>query len=209
MIRTLGGMAMISGLILAMAYNATFGMIQRNKEEAIRNAVFAVIPGAQTQARFEVNEQGGLRTAQADSGGTPVFAGYDEAGNLVGVALGATGQGYGDVIRVLYGYSPEKQTITGLKVLESKETPGLGDRITKQPFLDNFLAMDVALNPDHSAPLHPIEFVKHGAKTESWQIDGISGATISSKAIARMLRESTERLLPVIHAHVDELREVP
>ena len=42
--------------------------------------------------------------------------------------------GYQDVIRILlYGYSPEHQAIVGMRVLESRETPGLGDKIEKDP----------------------------------------------------------------------------
>jgi len=34
---------------------------------------------------------------------------------------------------------------------------------------------------------HPIEFTKHGRKEHPWQVDGITGATISSDAIANLL----------------------
>ncbi len=49
--------------------------------------------------------------------------------------------------------------------------------------------------------------VKHGSKTDPWQIDAISGATISSKAVARMLNDSAQAMLPAINAHLDRLAE--
>ncbi len=56
------------------------------------------------------------------------------------------GMGYQDFIRLLYGYSPDDQAIIGIRVLESRETPGLGDRIeTDADFLSNFQRLDVAL----------------------------------------------------------------
>ena len=208
MIRTLGGIALISGVLLALVYQATFNIIKHNKEEAVRNAVFAVVPGAVNQVRFELQSSGDLMRVEGEPTGLPqVFAGFDGDGRFLGVALEASGQGYGDVIRVLYGYSPETEQITGLKVLESKETPGLGDKITKQPFLENFTAMDVRLKDDKTTLLHPIEFAKHGTKTEPWQIDGISGATISSKAVTRMLQESTERMLPLVNTSLAKFEE--
>ncbi len=208
MIRTLGGVALISGVLLALVYQATFNIIKRNKEEAVRNAVFAVIPGAEDQVRFEVQDSGSLKRVEGEPTGLPqVFAGLDATGRFLGIALEASGQGYSGVIRVLYGYSPDQELITGLKVLESKETPGLGDRIGKEPFLDNFTAMDVRMDKGKTKLLHPIELVKHGTKTEAWQVDGISGATISSTAIADMLRESTEKMLPIVHRHLAELKE--
>lgn len=136
--------------------------------------------------------------------GTPtdrvVHAGYDENGSLVGIAIQAQGMGYQDVIRILYGYDPAREAIIGMQVLASKETPGLGDKIEKDPaFLANFDALDVRLAPDGRSMKHPIEAVKGGEKSQPWQIDGITGATISSKAIAGMLRESSAQWMPVIH----------
>ena len=91
-------------------------------------------------------------------------------------------------------------------MLTSKETPGLGDKIEKDPgFLENFVALDVSLDASGTALRQPVETVKQGAKTESWQIDGITGATISSKAIGDMLATSTAYWLPIINAQLDTL----
>ena len=47
--------------------------------------------------------------------------------------------------------------------------------------------------------------VKHGNKTHPWQIDAISGATISSAAIGRMINTSGQRMFPLIQRHLAEL----
>ncbi len=209
MIRTLGGVATISGVLLALVYQATFAIIEKNKQEKVREAVFAVIPDATQQVRFVLQQESNtLRPADGGEApdGVALFGGYDDQGRFVGVAIEASGQGYGDIIRVIYGYAPGESQLTGLKVLESKETPGLGDRISGEEFRENFQGMDVALNADKSGLVHPIEFVKHGNKTEPWQVDGISGATISSKAVTKMVRESTQEVLPVVHANLSVLK---
>jgi electron transport complex protein RnfG len=119
----------------------------------------------------------------------------------VGLAIEAQGMGYQDVVRMLYGYSFETETILGIRVLESRETPGLGDRIETDPaFLKNFGTLDVSLTSDGTAVAHPIEFVKPGEKTSAWQIDGITGATITSRATATMLRESSIYWIPKVRA---------
>ncbi len=208
MIRTLAGISMISGVLLALVYSGTADIIKKNKEEAIQQAVFSVIPGAEKQVRFELQASGQLQAAEGDPTGLPqVFAGFDGAGQLVGVALETSAQGYGDIIRVLYGYSPAKEQIVGFKVLESKETPGLGDKIGMEDFLANFTAMDVQLDEAKTALVHPIEFVKAGTKTNSWQVDGISGATISSKALSKMLQEGTKEMLPIVNQQLDVFKE--
>ncbi len=105
--------------------------------------------------------------------------------------------GYADIIRVLYGYDPRRQSIVGLRVLESRETPGLGDKIeTDQSFIANFAAPDVSLNADGTGLANPIEATKHGEKTHLWQVDAITGATISSFAIAEILRNSATTWVP-------------
>ena len=113
-----------------------------------------------------------------------VYAGYDENDKLVGIAVPASGMGFADVLKVLYGYDPEKQAVVGFYVLESKETPGLGDKIEKDPnFLANFSALDVSLSDNFSEIKNTVVPVKNGAKKNPWEIDGITGATISSRAI--------------------------
>lgn len=214
MFRTLTGIALVSGCLLAGVYEGTYDIIKQNEAERDRKAVFAVLPGIAEDSDpvvFYLNPSTGDLTrpeegAAVEAGFERIYAGYDASGGLVGVALPAAGQGYGGLIRVLYGYAPDKEEITGFKVLKSKETPGLGDRIAKEPFVLGFNATDVALDGSKQALAHPIEWVKAGTKTEPWQVDGIAGATISSKAVAKMLLESTERLLPAIQARLDDLK---
>jgi electron transport complex protein RnfG len=117
----------------------------------------------------------------------------------MGVAVPASGMGFADVINVLFGYDPEKQTVIGFYVLESKETPGLGDKIEKDPnFLANFKALDVSLSDDLNKIKNKVVTVKNGQKKNSWEIDGITGATISSRAIGNLMDASTTEMIPVI-----------
>ena len=63
------------------------------------------------------------------------------------------GMGYQDFIRLLYGYSFDAEAIVGVRILESRETPGLGDRIETDPeFVNNFLGLDVSLNAAGDRP---------------------------------------------------------
>jgi electron transport complex protein RnfG len=93
-----------------------------------------------------------------------------------------------------------------MKVLESKETPGLGDKIDKDPrFKSNFDALEVALAGDGSAIAHPVVLVKYGQKTETWQIEAITGATISSRAVTQIIEKSTAEAVPVILGNLPAL----
>ncbi len=204
MIRTLGLVSMISGLLIVLAYQATEARIASNRQRAVEEAVFKVIPGAVTRATF-VADGDGFRRVEGEAAQGALYAGYDAAGALLGVAIQGSAQGYGDTIRALYGYDPRRQCIVGLTVLENKETPGLGDKVAKDPgFLKNFEALSVAVNGEQNALLHEIGLAKRGTAAEPWQIDGISGATVSSKAIARALNESAQQMIPAIQRHVDQ-----
>jgi len=208
MIRTLGGIAMISGFLVVLVFQATLPAINENKRRAIERAVFQVIPGAVSRTDFLVDKSGVTPLAGTEaSDGIKIYAGYDSENNLLGIAAEAAAQGYQDVIRILYGYNPECQCITGISVIKMTETPGLGDKIAKDPrFLANFDALDATLNAQGNGLRNPIKAVKHGSKTETWQIDAISGATISSNAIGKMLNERSQTLLPMLFPHVNKLK---
>jgi electron transport complex protein RnfG len=207
MYRALVGVGLVCGLLIVTVFLLTGPVIARNEAAALQAAVFQVLPGAVSSRSFALSGDGSLRPAgDGDDPRVIVHAGYDAMGELLGIAIPAQGMGYQDVIRVLYGYSPAQQTIVGMRVLASKETPGLGDKIEKDPaFLANFRQLDVALAPDGQSLAHPIVTVKSGTKTSPWQIDGITGATISSKAIAGILGQSSEYWLPQLYPRQHEL----
>jgi Na+-translocating ferredoxin:NAD+ oxidoreductase subunit G len=208
MVATVALVSFLSGVLIFGVVAATEARIESNKRRTLEAAIFNVLPNAETKQTFAVTNDGFEPVGAEIKNAEKVYAGYDAQGKLVGIAIEAAAQGYQDVIRALYGYSPEKEAVVGFHVLESKETPGLGDRIARDPdFLANFDELDAALGPDKKELVHPIVVVKHGEKNQEWEIDGISGATISSKAVGQMLRESIERMAPFIHEHLDQLRK--
>ncbi len=196
MTRTLVSVAALSGVLIVGAYRLTLPAITRNKAARLKAAVFEVIPGASEIERFVPKGADMPR----------MYAGYDEDGTLKGVAVEAQGQGFADIIKVLYGYSPARSAIIGMKVLESKETPGLGDKIEKDAgFRANFNDLDVSLDTDKTALKNPITVVKGGKKIHPWEIDAVSGATISSKAIGRLLNKSAGKAVPAIEGDLERL----
>ncbi len=209
MYRAVVGVGVACGLAIVSVFELTGPVIQQNKIELRQKAIFEVLPGAMTSAAFRLTGDDRFEPTSSDSEGSDlVFAGFDDDSRLVGLAIETQGMGYQDVVRILYGYSFETETILGISVLESRETPGLGDRIeTDEDFLGNFGILDVSLSPSGNEVAHPIEFVKPGKKTDPWQIDGISGATITSRATANMLRASTVWWIPRVRAQREDFEE--
>jgi electron transport complex protein RnfG len=187
MMATLGIAGMCSGLALVGIFLVTLPRIERNRAEALEAAIFEVLEGATERVTYVLRE-GVLARFESPGGSLPkeeaVYAGYDQAGKLVGFAIPAEGAGFQDTIKLIYGYDPTRGRIVGMQVLESRETPGLGDKIMKDhSFLDCF--SDLAISPDVVA-------VKKG-RTQDNEIDAISGATISSVAVVRIINESNAR----------------
>jgi electron transport complex protein RnfG len=209
MMRALGITATVCGLIIVASYELTLGAVAENKRISTERAVFKVIPGAIVVREF-VATTGGIQPAgpNAIEGGVRFYGAYDKAGTLKGIAAEGAAKGYADEVRVLYAYDPEKQVITGFSVVTQHETPGIGDKvITDKDFNKNFVALDVKLSADMKAVANAIKVVKHGTKTHPWEIDAISGSTVTSKAVGKGIRESTEKLLPKLLPNVAKLKE--
>ena len=200
MLRAMVGIGVLCALMIVLTYEGTLPRVTRLKAEALEKAISKVIPGTEKTKAFQYVENNGFSAiGGSEATGKIIYAGYDNNGKLTGVAIEASGMGYADVIRILYGYDFAKQTVVGFYVLESKETPGLGDKIEKdENFLANFIALDASLNDDLNNLKNKITPVKSGTKKNNWEVDCITGATISSRTIGEIIGESTERWVPVI-----------
>ena len=212
MYRAMVGIGLVCGFLIVLVFQWTKPVIAHNRAVALSKAIFHVLPAAKSSITFRLEDDGGFSAVtgspEGEDGAKLVFAGYDAEGELAGFAIRAQGMGYQDVIVVIYAYTPADGAVTGFQVLESRETPGLGDRIDSDPgFLANFDRLTVELTADLAAIAHPIETVKHGEKSQSWQIDAITGATVSSVAVAKILRESTGFWVPRLRARSDDFRQ--
>ena len=208
MIRTLGVVATVCGILIVSAYEGTLESVNANKKIALERAVFKVIPNAASVSEF-VASSGGVQPAgtTVPEGAVKFYAAYDQAGSLKGVAAEGAGKGYADTVRVLYAYDTTKQAITGLGVVSMRETPGIGDKIyTDEAFLKNFAALDARLAADMKALAHAIKVVKHGSKQNPWEIDAIAGATVTSKAVGKGINDSAQKLLPLLVPNLDKLQ---
>ena len=208
MLRAMVGIGILCALLIVLTFEGTLPRIEKNKAEALEKAIFQVVPGITKKKTFQVTADNQIAEVKGEEGtGQLIYAGYNDQNELVGLAIEAAGMGYADIIRILYGYDPEKQVVFGFNVMESKETPGLGDKIEKDPrFTANFEALDVSLDESMQSVENKVVAVKHGEKENPWEIDGITGATISSRAIGNIIATSTEQLLPVIHDHLDAFK---
>ena len=182
---TLALAGLLSGLTLVGVYLVTRPAIERNRAAALRAAIVQVLPGIENIEPFvlrgdRLEPVAGDYVPTGDE--SAVFAGRDAAGQLIGFAVPADGPGFMDTVRLIYGFDPGRRVIIGMHVLDSRETPGLGDKIIHdEKFHENFRALEI--DPE-------IVPVKPGAKTSANEVDTITGATISSEAVVSILNKS-------------------
>jgi electron transport complex protein RnfG len=191
LVLTLGSAGALAGLLLVLAHEATAARIAEHKAEALRRAVREVLGEPDRYETLYV--VGGALVPEVPAGADErslerVYRGY-RGGKPIGYAIAAAEPGFQDTLRILFGYDPETRTILGIKVLESKETPGLGDKIEKEAFTGRF--------PGRTTPLRGVR--AGGGAGRGDEIDMITGATISSRAVIGIVNRALARLLPALH----------
>jgi Na+-translocating ferredoxin:NAD+ oxidoreductase subunit G len=196
LISTLAMAGALAGLMIVVVFQWAQPRIQAHQAEVLRGAVTEVLKSPERTERFFL--YGGALTREpppvADTLRVErVFLGYDAAGVPVGFAITGAEPGFMDLVHVIFGYDPVTRRVLGMKVLDNKETPGLGDAIEKdQRFVGGF-----------DGKLAPLVGVKPGAgRGGEGEVDMITGATISARTVISVINNRIEKLHPLLEAHL-------
>lgn len=213
LVKSLGIVSALCGVIIVGAYQGTYEAAAANRRLALERTVFRIVPAAKSMTEWQATATGirpvdGEAAGKEGAGAIKFYAAYAADGSLAGIAVEGAAKGYADVVRILYGYSPDCQCVNGLGVVAMRETPGIGDKIiTDEAFLANFKALDVKLDQELARLANEVKVVKQGSKTNAWQIDAISGATVTSRAVGKALNDSAQALLPKLLPNIEQLRK--
>jgi len=193
LVMTLAIAGTLAGLLIVMVNQHTKPIIDKYKAEQLKIAVYEVLPGIERYTTYYLVD--GALSLTLPEGAKEAeykraYIGYDTSDEIRGVAISRGEPGFQDIVQVIFGFDPANGKLTGMKILDSKETPGLGDKIFKdQVFVDQFFA----------GPETPLVGVKIGAgKGNPNEIDTITGATISSKVVIDIINHGIEEWMPVI-----------
>lgn len=185
MILVLTLITIMSGGILAGWDLYTKPKIEYHREQALQAAIAEVLP---PYAFYEVLE--------TDSGILYIAKGGDSTSS-VGTAFMAIGSGFQGELRIMVGYDPENDQLTGIKVLEQIETPGLGTKIVTDPSNKTdplwwpAQFKGVSVEPE-------IVVIKNAKPTNNHEIQGITGATISSKAVVNIINDRLNEVQKIL-----------
>ncbi len=159
--------SLLSSGILSAVDMLSKDKILRNRKKAIDSAISKVIPAA-----VEVVHEG------------EIYKAFDKEKKVLGYAFLAEGQGYGGGIKMVCAVSPKLDKLLGIEIIESQETPGLGARINKEWFKNQFKGLDI---------LNKITYTKSKPSGKS-QIQAITGATISSRSVVHIINRRIEEI---------------
>ncbi len=97
---------------------------------------------------------------------------------IVGYLVQGSEYGYSSEVTVLVGFNVDK-TIKAAVVLDQQETPGLGARVIENSFINQFKSISI----------EKVSLKKYGG-----QIDGVTGATKSSRAFTDAIKDAYQKL---------------
>ncbi len=177
----------ISALALASVYNLTKEPIENVKKQNLQNAIGVVVPDAK-KGNFDDFEQ--INVKSSDGIGDITMYKVVVDNDFKGMAVKTfTMKGFGGMISVMVGFTPDG-TIIDSDVLEHKETPGLGDKTSK----------NVSSWNEQFKGKNPAQF-KLVVKKDGGDVDAITAATISSRAYCDALKRAYDTYMNYISAN--------
>lgn len=154
----------VSGFSLGFVNDLTAAPKAKAKLEKKINALKLVLP------TFDNNpvEDMKLVKLEAVADSVEIYPAYLK-NEFVGAAIiGTTDKGFSGLVKLMIGFKPSGE-IENVVVLEQKETPGLGTKMTEPKFLQQFKSINIST-------------YKLKVKKDGGDVDALTGATISSRA---------------------------
>lgn len=184
----------VAGLALGAAERVTREPIAREMARQRDVALREVLPAAQ---RFEPHA--------LDLSAYPlvqdVVLGYDASGKPVGADITVSSSGYGGPVVFMVGID-NQGVVQGLKVTLHTETPGLGANAATTWFGDRFKGTsgvievvkgevsDAGAETETDAEASASKLEETGGKAATSQVQAITGATVTSSAVARGVNQA-------------------
>lgn len=191
----LGAFALVTTALLAFTAQLTQERIAKSEREAQQKALFEIVPPNShdndiLMETLSVPEDAWSGLGLKSGGEIHIARHLD---NTVAIIVPAVApDGYSGDIRMIVGINLDG-TITGVRILDHHETPGLGDKIElkKAEWILDFNGKSLQ-NPTLS---------KWKVKKDSGNFDQFAGATITPRAVVNQVR----KVLEFVDAHRDEL----
>lgn len=171
---------MVAGGALALVNAATVDRIAESKAQEKQEALKEVMPdfaNDPTKQFVEVD----LDPEEDDGFELVFYAGVDGTGKHTGWGVESkTDTAYSGDLSLVFGVDTAG-TVKTVRVLDQKETPGLGTKAAEDDFLSVYAGQKLGK-------------FKFGVKKDGGEVDAISGATISSRAVSLCIEQGLKEL---------------
>ncbi len=168
MIIVLSMLCALSGFLLSYLKTSTANLIETQVLTYVQQpAIVTIFPYSDNDP---IAERQTFILESDPSKSTTVFP-YKKDGKLIGLALENSAAGYGGDLGVMVGFDLENNSLIGIGITTTKETPGIGTRIQEPFFVNKFIGLDAN-------------------KADS--VDTIAGATISSVAVISAIQKANK-----------------
>lgn len=161
----------VAAFALGLTNSITTPIIEERNIQANNAARKEVLQEAEEFKIIEIDEQEGV---------SEVYEGI-KGGKSIGYTIKTLPKGYGGSIEVMVGISADGN-ITGIKIGNHSETPGLGSKAADPEFKDQF---------NEKSTQASLAVVKGNASNDN-EIVAISGATITSNAVVTGVNSAIE-----------------
>lgn len=161
----------VSATTLTFMADYAYPKIEHNRAIELKKAILTVMPGVESYEILNESKK--------------IYKALDDKDQTVGYAFTTEGSGYQGTIKILVGITPQLDKLTGIIVLENIETPGLGAKISDKEFQDQFRSISLR---------NPLEYVLNKKPQKENQVQAITGATISSRAVIKIINNGINEI---------------
>ncbi len=175
---SLGVVTLLAGGVLAVVHMVTQEPISRAASAKVMQAVSQVTPGFDNDPLAQAWEY----QLNDGTGKVTVYPAYSGDGFVGAAVQSFSSNGFAGEIVVIYGFDASGE-VSGFQVLEQEETPGLGAKMNEWFRSEEGSRSIIGKNPS---------LVSMRVTKDRGEIDGITAATISSRAFLEALRRAFE-----------------
>ena len=181
-----------AGLLVVAVYKATLPTIEKYEAAKVETAVREVLKAPARWDTLYLKNGALTKVPGAEVKDLPkAYVGFDAAGKEIGAAVTAQEPGFQEEVLLMIGFEPPTGKLIGFKVIDEKETPGLGDKIER----------DTSFSHQFPGRVAPLKGVKARNGDNLNEVQTITGATISSRAVIRIINHAVEKWQPLLTAY--------
>lgn len=175
-------MGTVSGTLLVGVNSFTLPLVTKNEELKLKSTVLEVLEI--TYTKVDALKLFAQNVKVLDKDKYIFYSGPDGS-----IAFELSGLGLWGPISGILSLEKDLKTIRKIKITHQEETPGLGGRIAEENYLQQFKRKEV---------FPKLIFLPEGKAKSPNEVDAITGATGSSRALEKLINEHVQRYLAVL-----------